>query len=301
LLTGYRYSLDLETTTSARPIEDFLFTRKTGYCEHYATAMVLMLRSLGIPARLVTGFLATEWNDFGSYFTVRQRDAHAWVEVFYPHSGWITMDPTPTSGAVPSPSGWEALQRIGESFRLHWDRVFIRYSARDQLAVVYSLRDSSDSARELLNGWVTALSASAFEMFGHLEARAHTANPLALGLLAILPGTGLALLILLLRKRWRHKFFSHRPAVRTQQQIVHLYRAMLDVAARRGVISRPSTTPMEFVQLVSRDWAEAGTIVAGVTALYCRGRFSGSTLSHEELAQVVEQIGALQQLTRTTH
>ena len=300
LLTGYRYSLDLETTPSARPIEDFLFTRKTGYCEHYATAMVLMLRSLGIPARLVTGFLATEWNDFGNYFTVRQRDAHAWVEVFFPHSGWITMDPTPALGSTPSPSGWEALQRIGESFRLHWDRVFIRYSARDQLAVVYSLRDSSDSARDLLNRWVSVLSATAFEALGHLEARAHAASPLALGFLAILPGAGLALLIFLIRKRWWHRLSSHRPAVRTQQQVAQLYRNMVDVAARQGVISRPSTTPKEFVQLVGREWSEARSMVAEVTALYCRGRFSGSTLSREELARVTEQITALQQLARTT-
>jgi hypothetical protein len=93
LLTNYTYSLDADTTASNHPIEEFLFSRKTGYCEHYATAMVLMLRSIGIPSRLVTGFLATEWNEFGSYYTVRQRDAHAWVEVFFPQSGWITMDP----------------------------------------------------------------------------------------------------------------------------------------------------------------------------------------------------------------
>ncbi|HLZ34967.1 MAG TPA: DUF3488 and transglutaminase-like domain-containing protein [Nitrospira sp.] len=298
LLTAYRYSLDLETTTSARPIEDFLFTRKTGYCEHYATAMVIMLRSLGIPARLVTGFLATEWNDFGNYYTVRQRDAHAWVEVFFPLSGWITMDPTPASGVAPSPSGWESLQHIGESFRLHWDRLFIRYSARDQLAVVYSLRDSSDSARDIISHWVRALSAAASVAVDHFEARARAAGPLALGFLAILPGAGVALLILLVRKRWQYGFRSSRPTVRTQQQIAHLYRTMLDIAARKGVVSRPSTTPMEFVQMVGREWAEAQSMVAGVTALYCQGRFSGSTLSREELARAVEQIGTLQQLAR---
>ena len=84
LLENYRYSLESETATLSHPLEEFLFTRKTGYCEHYATAMVVMLRTIGIPARLVTGFLATEWNEYGGYFTVRQRDAHAWVEVYFP-------------------------------------------------------------------------------------------------------------------------------------------------------------------------------------------------------------------------
>ena len=78
LLSNYQYSLEADTTTSLHPIDDFLFSRKTGYCEHYVTAMVIMLRTLGIPARLVTGFLATELNEFGGYYTVRQRDAHAW-------------------------------------------------------------------------------------------------------------------------------------------------------------------------------------------------------------------------------
>ena len=71
LLENYRYSLEADTSTLSHPLEEFLFTRKTGYCEHYATAMVVMLRTIGIPARLVTGFLATEWNEYGGYFTRR--------------------------------------------------------------------------------------------------------------------------------------------------------------------------------------------------------------------------------------
>lgn len=300
LLSNYRYSLDADTTTSARPIDDFLFTRKTGYCEHYATAMVLMLRSIGIPARLVTGFLATEWNEFGSYYTVRQRDAHAWVEVYYPHSGWITMDPTPATGAVPSLSLWEALQRIGESFRLHWDRVFIRYSARDQLAVVQSIREGSDSARDALSQWVAAFNKTASQMMREVEVRAHAANPVVFWILAVLPGIGLACLILVIRDRWQYRRSADRPTARKQQQIAQLYKKMLEITARQGIHIRPSTTPTEFTQLVGREWAEAGSTVAGLTSLYCRGRFSASSLSSEELTQAVEQIGVLQRLARAT-
>jgi len=64
LRSAYRYSLDVGTTVPVNPVEEFLFARKTGYCEHYATAMVMMVRALGIPARLVTGFLPGEWNGF---------------------------------------------------------------------------------------------------------------------------------------------------------------------------------------------------------------------------------------------
>jgi protein-glutamine gamma-glutamyltransferase len=150
LLGNYRYSLEGDTATLSHPLEEFLFTRKTGYCEHYATAMVVMLRTIGIPARLVTGFLATEWNEYGGYFTVRQRDAHAWVEVYFPSSGWIIMDPTPTIDTLIATNRWESVRHLGESFRLQWDRLFVRYSATDQLAVVHGVRDSSDALREPL-------------------------------------------------------------------------------------------------------------------------------------------------------
>ena len=88
LLRAYRYSLDVETTTSLHPLEDFLFTSKTGYPEsttppRWSLCSELWAFRLG----LVTGFLATEWNDFGGYFTVRQRDAHVSVEAYFPQSG----------------------------------------------------------------------------------------------------------------------------------------------------------------------------------------------------------------------
>src|SRR5690348_13301898 len=292
LSSNYHYSLDADTTTSSRPIDDFLFTRKTGYCEHYATAMVLMLRSIGIPARLVTGFLATEWNDFGGYYTVRQRDAHAWVEVYYPHSGWITMDPTP-AGALTPPSMWDTFRRLGESFRLHWDRVFIRYSARDQLAVVQSIREGGDSARDVLSQWTTAFGVAASQLMHELGTRARAANPIIFWLVAVLPGLGLACLILVIRDQWRYRRSPDRPLARKQQQIVQHYKKMLKIAARRGINTRPSMTPTEFTQVVGREWTEAESTVAGLTALYCRGRFSSSSLSGEELTQAVDQINAL--------
>jgi len=298
LINGYRYSLDTGTELSARPIEDFLFTRKTGYCEHYATAMVLMLRSLGIPARLVTGFLATEWNDFGQYYTVRQQDAHAWVEVYYPHSGWVTMDPTPSLAATPLTSGWGRLQRIGESLRLQWDRLFIRYSARDQLAVVHSLRDSGNSARDFLNRWAAGTATFLSKAIQGLNDQAQAASPLALTLLTILPGTAIGFLFIAIKRIWWDRLPSHRPLIRKQQHIAQLYRKMLDVMARQGVIKRPTETPMEFLQLVRAEWSEAVTMVEELTALYTRGRFSGSALTHEEIALAGKQIRSLQQMRR---
>src|SRR5699024_1231471 len=91
---NFQYTLDLPKTTG-EPVEDFLFNTQRGHCEYFASSAVLMLRSIGVPARMVNGFLGGTWNDVGDYLTVRQGDAHAWVEVFVPKLGWIPFDPTP--------------------------------------------------------------------------------------------------------------------------------------------------------------------------------------------------------------
>ena len=298
LLSNYQYSLEADTIASNHPIEEFLFSRKTGYCEHYATAMVLMLRSIGIPSRLVTGFLATEWNEFGNYYTVRQRDAHAWVEVYYPQSGWMTMDPTPSSAAAFTPSLWVAFQRFGESLRLHWDRVVIRYSGRDQLAIIHSLRESSDSARDVLGQWTSGFGAASARLVRTWIARANTIPQSLVWTLLLASAVGATCLILLMSGRWPYGRSIERPTVRAQQQIVHVYRKMLELAARRGIRVTPSTTPTEVARLVRERWADAESVVTRLTALYCQGRFGVKSLSGEELNQAVEDIAVLKRLSQ---
>ncbi len=262
--------------------------------------MVIMLRSLDIPARLVTGFLATEWNEFGGYYTVRQRDAHAWVEVFYPHSGWITMDPTPTASSFPPSTMWEGFRRLSESIRLHWDRAFIRYSARDQLAVIHSLREGSDSARDAVSQWIVALGAAALNLVRAWVGQRQTTHQVMAWAFLFASIIALSALVLAIRDRWPFGHFSGRAPARRQQQIVHHYRSMLRIAARRGIHIAPSTTPTELAQQVRQSWTEAESAVVELTALYCRGRFSTSLLSSEELLRAVEQIRALQRLAETS-
>jgi len=298
LLSNYTYSLEAETSASTHPIEEFLFSRKTGYCEHYATAMVLMLRSVGIPSRLVTGFLATEWNEFGSYYTVRQRDAHAWVEVFYPQSGWITMDPTPSNAAAIAPSLWVAFQRMGESLRLYWDRVFIRYSGRDQLAIIHSLRESTDWARDALSQLTSGLGDATARISRTWVDRAWAPHPGLLWLVVLASGIGAAWLIFVRMERWPYRRSPERPAARAQHQVVQIYKKTLELARKRGLRISPSTTPTEVARLVGEQWTDAAPTMHRVTELYCRGRFGVSSLSGEDLKQAVQDMAQLKRLSR---
>jgi len=112
LQRSYRYTLNLPPVPSGRdPVDWFLFDVKTGYCEQFATAETLLLRSQGIPARLATGYSTGDYDPVLNQAVVRERDAHAWVEVWFPHHGWVPVDPTPgvsPLAATQFPSHWAA-------------------------------------------------------------------------------------------------------------------------------------------------------------------------------------------------
>jgi hypothetical protein len=132
LLQNYTYSLSTSSPSKGiSPIEDFLFNSKKGYCEHYATSMVLMLRTVGIPSRIVTGFLGGELNEYGGYLIVRQSNAHSWVEAVI-DGVWRRFDPTPPV-LVERPS---ALALYIDMLRLTWNRYVVAFSLSDQKEIV---------------------------------------------------------------------------------------------------------------------------------------------------------------------
>lgn len=93
---NYPYKLDIPEFPEGRDTVDyFLFEQKAGYCEHFASSLAMMSRLLGIPSRLVTGYSSGQYNPVTGYFDVRSNDAHAWVEIYFPHHGWVPFDPTP--------------------------------------------------------------------------------------------------------------------------------------------------------------------------------------------------------------
>ena len=109
-----------------------MFTGRKGSCEHFASALAAMIRGCGIPARVVTGFLVTEYNDSGNYFIVRASDAHAWVE--YWDGVWHSIDATPYGRQI---SGLPL--HILDELRFRWLRWVIQYSLNDQIRFVLKI------------------------------------------------------------------------------------------------------------------------------------------------------------------
>ncbi len=140
LRTGWTYSLDGDQDAKA-PLADFLFGKKRGHCEYFATSMALMLRTQGIPARVVHGFSGGVYNPYGGYRMIRQADAHSWVEVYFEGVGWRTFDPTPASGQVAEEeSGITAsLRQLADGAAMLWYQWIVEYDLEQQVSVLKGL------------------------------------------------------------------------------------------------------------------------------------------------------------------
>ena len=264
LRTGYTYSLDV--APSARPpLEDFLFYQKRGYCEYYASAMVMMLRSVGIASRLVTGFLPGEWNEFGKYYLIRQSDAHAWVEVYFPEGRWLTFDPTP-SAAPPGETFLEAAAAYVDWMRLKWDRYILHYSLRDQFALLEGTGRQVGRFSEGIGEWIALVK----QLIERIPAEA-----------LLLGGVATAAMIALFRRRWSGAGIGLRGKSSKQGATV-IYQRMLRLLARRGFKKRADQTPLEFLEAIRGEgWAIDAVRI--LTELYYEARFGGRAFTSDDV------------------
>lgn len=146
-------------------VDDFLFDTRAGFCEHYSSAFVVLMRSAGIPARVVTGYQGGWWNDLGNYLLVRQSDAHAWAEVWLDARGWVRVDPTAAvnpirveSGAAAGSAGlsWHSGSWLLEiSNRLDvinnlWARTIVQFNALRQMSLLQPFGITNAEQRDLL-------------------------------------------------------------------------------------------------------------------------------------------------------
>lgn len=144
----FSYTLELPDTPAQATLEHFLFERRAGHCEYFSTGMAIMLRTLGIPAREVNGFLGGEWNEFGGYLAVTQNQAHSWVEVWFPGYGWLTFDPTPPgTGAETASLGWNWPGRFFvDGLRHRWNKWVLDYDAGIQISLLDEMRANVDGS-----------------------------------------------------------------------------------------------------------------------------------------------------------
>lgn len=267
LSTTYRYSLALKRQSDRPPLEEFLFVRRSGNCEYFAAAMAVMLRSEGIPSRVVAGFQQGEWNPYGRYFMVRLSDAHSWVEAHIPGQGWVTFDPSPRAeAAAETIPGYVSLYL--DAARMRWYRYVVNWSLRDQVQLAQSVhRQASDfkiGALSLPRNWrlgptlLAAAGAAVVIVLGWLVGRHGPARGRA-------GGAGM-------------------PA---------FYARALRLLARRGLHPGIAETARQFAARVETATPDRAAAFARLTDHYERTRFGSAALTEMERQEVARALAVL--------
>jgi transglutaminase-like putative cysteine protease len=273
LQTNFGYSLQMKAT-GVDPLSDFLFNVKSGHCEYFSTAMAVMLRTRGVAARVVNGFLPGEYNETAGAFTVRQSDAHSWVEVYFPETNsWVTFDPTPPAGRTePVRTGFAAqLHKFAEALELVWFQYVVGYDKQEQRSLATSIQHwLSDLARFISDVVWVVRNVFPTKVFSLLV--------LVLGLMLV--AVSLFLLIRIRRFGFRGALRFAASARAPEQSAIAFYERLTAILAERGWRRESNLTPLEFARSVGLREAVA------VTSMYNRVRFGRQHLSKAEAGEL---------------
>jgi transglutaminase-like putative cysteine protease len=296
-LGTFRYTLRLESGGAQRPLEDFLFRSHAGHCEYFSTAMAVLLRTVDVPTRNVTGFLGGTYNRYGRFYAIHQGDAHSWVEVYDPHGGWVTFDPTPPAGEVPvlHTGFFSEVDAVVEALRLRWRTYVVGFDLSTQTRLAVRLwrffearrghTDLNHAARGLQRARTRLTDAP----------RRVPWRELAFG--ALLLGAGAFALRRYLRDRTAPPGQELPPSARAARQLA----LALDAAfARRGHQRPASQSPSRFALEIARGADPAGPVAVRVAERYTEARFGDRPLAPGELDALLRELSQLPEITKET-
>lgn len=247
-------------------VDDFLFETRMGFCEHYASAFVFLMRAANIPARVVTGYQGGEPNELGGYTIVRQSDAHAWAEVWLPEKGWLRIDPTAAISPERVQSGLSAAMP---------DSLMLPFFARTQSAWLLKMRFNLDLLNHRWNQWVLGYDAEQqFAFLTRLGMEDVTWQKMGINLMI-----GITLLVgmfslLLLRKLY----------TRHRDEAQSLYLKFCRKLARRGIVRAVHEGPMDFAARAVRFNPEKAEAINNITERYLKLRYTGESVGESLIA-----------------
>ena len=296
LQTRYSYTLDFVGRSTEAPIQDFLFRSKSGHCEYFATSMVLLLRSQGIPSRLATGFLGAESNFLQGYFVVRQENAHAWVEAYLEDEGrWEIYDPTPPVGrpSVRQTTVWGLALQAYDSLVFRWDRHVLSYDFDDQVSVFSRLREAWGRLWELFDR-SSEDSPSSVETAGEPEV-APSGDGRGMRDLPVAWLIGLAVAVTVVGAVWILWRRWSRPVTPSGA-----YRRLLWELEREGVEVTAVDPPLALKAAAQSCWPRAAGPAGRVFDLYLQESYGGRTLDEAEHEDLRRSLGeTLRRLRKT--
>jgi transglutaminase-like putative cysteine protease len=263
---NFRYTLT-PPILGQNPVDQFLFETRAGYCEHYATSFVTLMRLAGIPSRVVAGYQGGEFNEDGNYLIVRQSDAHAWAEVWLPGRGWARVDPTAAVAPERIELGIDAIRRMeAQGLRpgsLSQDALanLVRLSPMEKLW--RQSRLAWDAVNLAWFRWTTGYDIDKqLNMLKQLGIRTPDWMGLVLGLFA-----GVAIFVLAMVVSLRRSERDHDP-------LLAIYRKFEKKLGQNGLVKAPSEGPVDFAHRVVANQPELKQPVDEITDLYIRLRYS---------------------------
>jgi transglutaminase-like putative cysteine protease len=288
LRTHYGYTLELPQFEPADPLAYFLFHRKKGHCEYFASSMAVMLRELGIPSRVVTGFQSGIYNPISGSQLIRSSDAHSWVEAWLPHRGWITFDPTPPDPNAQRLSVWVRLGFYADAADVFWQDWVLNYNLDRQLQLASRV---GESGRHVGLNW--------FDGVGPALSRGyHRTSSFVLRYGALLFALAVAgILLQLFGRDWWRWWKSRQQVLKVQRgeaeasDATMLYQRMLKVLRKRGIEKPPWVTPFEFASVLQEPGL--ARLVLDLTAAYNELRFGGKREVAGRIVSLLEQLEAV--------
>jgi protein-glutamine gamma-glutamyltransferase len=291
LRTRYTYTLDLSGKPDKDPLAYFLFKTRAGHCEYFASAMTIMLRTIGIPSREVNGFLPGEYNDLAGDYIVRASDAHSWVEAYFPGTGWVTFDPTPASTEQ-----FGLLSRLGlyvDWMELNWNEWVINYDFAHQVQMAQNMQRNTRNWTEAARNWFTQQQMRGKQKLkSWLDRRGGItfALPLAIAILLVLLRYDV-LRIVVRKVRFYLQVRQPSRGSANPQLASRLYAELLRVLAKRGFAHKESQTALEFAGAVSEP--SLAPAVHEFTQIYAQARFGGAACDTQRLRGLLTQIRAI--------
>src|SRR5215469_4942590 len=288
LRTRFGYTLQLPQTTVKDPLANFLFERKQGHCEYFASAMAVMLRTLGIPSRVVNGFRSDEFNDITGSYVVRAKDAHSWVEAYFAGYGWQTFDPTP-GGNGASPRGWNRLALYVDAMASFWRDWVVSYDTSNQYVLGRAAISSSRNMWEGARAWARNHYASLLKWARRSQDRVEN-SPRGWTIIGV--AIVLALLVLAnlgrIARSLRERWLKAHPERSPEQAASMWYERMTRILAKHGMRKPQAETAQEFLKKIDDDRLREP--IARFTRVYESARFGNSANDAQRLPALYEAV-----------
>jgi transglutaminase-like putative cysteine protease len=289
----YSYTLRMPDREPADPVAHFLFERKKGHCEYFASAMAVLLRLRGIPSRVVTGFQGSDEDPINGWTVIRASDAHSWVEAFLPDHGWMVFDPTPADPNAGSPGLLARINRVWDVMEVFWSDWVMSYDLERQLVLASQLQRTS---RGTGVKWLDGLASGATWFQEEFLVLAKKRGPPVAVLLIVLGMAGFFGPELWRKARGNWRVRRIRAATAGATEATVLYRRMLEILHERGIEKPAWLTPVEFARLVPRG--AAGDAVSDFTAAYLALRYGGRREAVPQLFDLIRRLEELPDVSR---